>query len=271
MISNKSVLLSAVFFVLLLAVSCSGGPSPRGNKPSFTVRKTTADILLYPEQADDSPLVKFSFSLLNVAGPKEVEDFFYTLLYGGQDPDGYMEALIAEYQADYIKIQSMKEEASQKDALSLNWEYAEHMEFRVFSGHWCILNREQSYYTGGAHGMTQENHYVVDLREPKRLTPEDIFTDPKDPDLYLLVQNALREYAGLEKNAPLSSGIFFEDNPAPSADFFLNRNGAGFHWDPYEIGPYSEGPIEVVIPWDRIRNFLTEKGQELERVFKGRS
>ncbi|MDR1278090.1 MAG: RsiV family protein [Treponema sp.] len=268
---NKYVLFSAVF-VLLLAASCTGGSSPRGgkNKLSFAVRETTESILLYPEQADDSPRINFSFSLLTVAGPEELADFFYGLLYKGQEPDEYIAALVAEYQTDYVKLQSLKEEAPQKNAQSQNWKYEEHMEFQIFSGRWCILSREQEYYTGGAHGMAQKKHYVLDLQEPKLLTLEDFFTDPGNPDLYLLVQDALREYAGLEKDAPLSSGSFLEDNPALSADFFLTRNGAAFHWNPYEIGPYSEGSIEVVIPWDKIRNFLTAEGQEMEQAFKGK-
>jgi hypothetical protein len=257
---------AAAFFVLVLAASCTGGPLSKGGK-NFTLEETMASILLYPEDADNSPQINFSFNLFDAAGPPELKDFLYALLYEGRKPDEYLEALIDEYHADYIKIQSLKEEASQKDTSPQDWEYTEYMNFRIFSDHWCVLSRDREYYTGGAHGMTQRNYYVIDVLEPKLLTLEDFFTDPGDPDLYQLALAALREYAGIEQDAPLSSAVFFDDNPALSADFFLDQDGAGFHWNPYEISPYSAGHIEVVIRWDKIRNFLTPNGQEMERDF----
>jgi hypothetical protein len=104
---------------------------------------------------------------------------------------------------------------------------------------------------------------VVDLQKQKALNWRDLFTDPESPDLYRSVLDGLREYAGLEKNAPLSSGIYFEDEPEISGNFFLTSDGLGFHWNPYEIGPYSEGSVKIVIPWEKINRLLNAEGRTI--------
>ena len=38
--------------------------------------------------------------------------------------------------------------------------------------------------------------------------------------------------------------------------FFLTPEGLGFFWNPYEIGPYVMGVIEVVIPYEKLGDAL---------------
>jgi hypothetical protein len=215
--------------------------------------------------------MNFNLILLETSGSEKLEKFFNALLYDGQEPGAYQETLVASYRADYLKTQDLyKENPDIPLSGSLNWEYREHLDFQTLADRWLVIARERESYTGGAHGMTGKIHYVVDLAEPKLLTLEDLFADPGDPGLYRLVQNALREYAGLEQNAPLSSGIFFEDVPAISPDFFVTPAGIVFHWDPYEIGPYSEGSIEAALTWEQAAGFLGGEGEAMFRELNAR-
>jgi hypothetical protein len=259
------VFLMTVFFAFCLAAACTGGPLPvieekEKDHAEFRLKKTAVSILLFPEQISGSPRMNFSLSLLDATGPGELENFFEVLLYDGEKADEYKETLIEGYRAAYRDIREVMEKNPGMSSAVMDWEYTEYMDIRTFSNLGMVICRKKEYYTGGAHGMSQKAYYVVDLREQKTLAWEDLFTDPKNPELRRMVLDALREYAGLEKNAPLSSGFYFEDEPEISGNFFLTPDGLGFRWDPYEISPYSAGAIEIIISWKKIRNFLNDEG-----------
>jgi hypothetical protein len=256
--------LMTVFCAFSLTAACTGGPPPgpaeEKNQTEFQTKKITVSVLLVPEQISGSPRMNFNLSILDVSGPGELENFFKVLLYDGQTIDEYKETLVEGYRAVYQDMRETVEENSGTPPEIMEWEYTESMDIREFSDRGAVIDRTKYYYTGGAHGMTQKTYYVVDLQKQKALDWYDLFTDPESPELYGLVLDGLREYAGLGKNAPLSSGIYFEDEPAISGNFFPASGGLGFHWNPYEIGPYSEGSVEIVIPWKKVTHLLNDEG-----------
>jgi hypothetical protein len=256
------VSLMAVFFAFCLTAACTGGPSPAkgANHAGFELRKFSSSVLLFPEQINESPRMNFNLSILEPSGPKDREHFFRALLYDGERTDEYKDTLIEKYRAAWQDMREVMEKTPGMSSAVMNWEYTEHMDIKTFADYGVIIGRKKEYYTGGAHGMSEKEYYVVDLREPRALTWRGLFINPDDPDLYGIVLDALREHAGLKKNAPLSSGIYFDDSPEMSDNFFLAPDGLGFRWNPYAIGPYSAGAIEIVIPWKKIRYFLNDEG-----------
>jgi hypothetical protein len=126
-----------------------------------------------------------------------------------------------------------------------------------------VIARDKYVYTGGAHGIQTREYYVVELENYKALAVEDLFQEPAGDGLRKLITEELRRYGGLDQNQPLSEGIFFEDSPEMSKNFFLTEEGIGFHWDPYEIAPYSEGHIEIILPWHLVSPLLRHEGIEL--------
>jgi hypothetical protein len=260
------VFLMTVFFVFNLAAACGGGPPPiieEKDHAEFQLKKTAVSVLLFPEQTSGSPRMNFNLNLLDISGPGDLETFFEALLYDGEKADEYKKTLIEGYRAAYRDIRETMEKNPGMNPAVMDWDYKEYMDIRTFSDRGMVIGRKKEYYTGGAHGMLQKTYYVIDLTEQKVLAWEDLFTDPKSPELRRMVLDALREYAGLEKNAPLSSGIYFEDEPGISGNFFLTPDGLGFRWDPYEISPYSAGAIEIVISWKNIKNLLNKEGQAI--------
>lgn len=256
--------------VFLCAGACQNGSPREGGeaKNRFLLRKTARPVLLLPEQKRGSPRMNLNLVLLDVTGSREREVFFRNLLYEGRSLPEYQKALIEEYRAAFIAGQEQNPENS---GAPLDWNYGEYMDFRIYQDRWIVLSREKDYYTGGAHGMRDKTYYTVDLAELKNLSHEDLLTAPESPEFYGLVLEALREKDGLEKDAPLSSGIYFYDAPETGSSFFPGPEGLGFHWNPYEIAPYSEGPVEVVIPWEKIEGLLNDRGQSIRSLFKPRS
>jgi hypothetical protein len=267
MIKNKYTLcLTAGLIFFVLTASCkSGPPAAKKDKAEFELKKTSMSLLLYPEQISGSPRMNFNLALLDVSGPGETANFFTALLYEGQKPDEYRDILIQGYRDTYMAMREFAEDGAETNAA--DWYYTEEMNTRALSDRGIIIGRELEYYTGGAHGASQKIYYVVDLKKMKPLYWEEFFADPESLELYGSVLEGLRIHAGLEKDARLTSGFFFEEEPEMTPNFFLTPDGMGFRWNPYEIAPYSAGPVEIVIPWGKIRNLLSSEGLELLKDF----
>jgi hypothetical protein len=260
------IFMAAVF----LAASCqSNPPGEAGETPNrFSLRKKNLSVLLFPEKTSGSPRMNLNLALLDAAGSGDREHFFRDLLYEGRSLSEYQDALIEGYRAAGIVGRDQNPEES---GPPLDWEYAEHMDFQIYQDRWIMISREKEYYTGGAHGMREKTFYTVNLEELKNFSWKDLLTAPESPEFYHLVLEALREKDGLEKNAPLSSGIYFEDEPEIGPNFFPGPGGLVFHWNPYEIAPYSGGYQEIQIPWEKIEGLLNERGREIRSLFKPRS
>jgi hypothetical protein len=262
--NNISLFMAAAFSVLVLEAACTGGPAARDGATDklFKLRNIRSSAPLNPEQPAGSPRLKLELSLLEVSGPDNMKDFFAALLYDGLDIAEYGQALLAEHRETYREISDSGEGTPGEDFPPLDWEYTEQMAIESLSGRWLVIGRWIDAFTGGAHGMSYKTFSVVDRKDLRVLSWEELFTDPQGPELRPLILAGLREYTGLNEKAPLSSGIYFEDEPAMTANFFLSREGLGFHWNPYEIAPYSEGHIEVIIPWEKLEPLLSEYGRE---------
>jgi hypothetical protein len=265
MIKNNYIFFaSAALSVLILGAACGNGPARQndGAGGQFHVRSIRDSVLLDPGRKNGGPRLNLDINVLEVSGSRDMADFFSLLLYNSQKTSQYRESLIEMYRSAYRGMDA-GEEDSGGPSPAPDWEYGETIDLETFSGRWMVLCRVQESFTGGAHGMSQKSYYVVDRKNLRVLKWDELFHDPKSPEFYGLILEALRTYSGLEKDAPLSSGIYFENEPGMSADFFLRREGLGFHWNPYEIGPYSEGHIETLIPWEKLEPFLSEYGREI--------
>jgi hypothetical protein len=112
-----------------------------------------------------------------------------------------------------------------------------------------VISRTTESFLGGAHGALEKQYLVIDPVSAKALTLEDFLGEDELAGLQSRVTAALAASAGLKPGTPLSEGGFFTDEPEFTGNFFVTKKGLGFHWDQYEIAPYSQGPIEVILPW----------------------
>lgn len=109
--------------------------------------------------------------------------------------------------------------------------------FRIW--HWA--------YTGGAHGMPDT--VVGTFHKGKRLTLKDIApTASERRRLEKAWQAAIARYFKKESfEAYIKSKPFFK--PFMTKNFFLDDKGITFVYNPYEIGSFAAGTIDITIPW----------------------
>jgi hypothetical protein len=244
-------------------VACTGNPRSGEswkNRAVYQQVQKEESVLLFPEQKDRSPRLNLKFALLDLSGSKAEGQFLQNVLYGQNTPDEYKEKVIREYTDEYFQMREAVAQNPDFFGESLNWFYSEIMERTAIFSRGIGIRWSREYYTGGAHGMREAEYFILDLAAMKRLKLEDLIKPGSEPALMEEVVFALRDLSNLDGDAPLSSGNYFEDTVEVPQNFFINSRGLGFHWDPYEIAPYAVGPIEILIPYDKIKNLLTPQG-----------
>lgn len=124
-------------------------------------------------------------------------------------------------------------------AMSLNSRYAT---FEVY--HYM--------YGGGAHPVYSSSFVNYDVQRGKVLGIGDIVMPDKTDDLATLIKSSLRERFGVTTDKQLQdkSGINVEaiDYALQSPTFYLEGCNVVFYFNPYEIGPWAIGAVEVPVP-----------------------
>jgi hypothetical protein len=123
---------------------------------------------------------------------------------------------------------------------------------------------ERYVFDGGAHGMTTMLFDTIDAKNGDSLPSSEIFLPGWEEKVgQKLGREALRVFAAEDrpsKGGNLKDFGLFEDKIKPSSGIFLCRSGVGFHYDRYELGPYSAGDFMFVLPWAELKGLLKNPG-----------
>ena len=120
------------------------------------------------------------------------------------------------------------------------------------------LRMHRDVYLGGAHNAFGATHLIFDLKTGNSLGISDIFKPGYKPEVTAMVEDAFRKYFDLEPGQPLSTPGPLDPEWTLNGNLMLNEEGLGFYYDPYEIGPFSIGAPQAVIPLTKLRPWLQE-------------
>jgi hypothetical protein len=279
---TKIFRLTGLFFTALFLAAafsaCQSEPPPPPPPPAvkFSSQSWTDTVELNIEGLVPKPKMVISLALVDVPEAPDSPDaelrhnlrqFLRQKIYGGKEPGDYARGIIEEHRAQYTAQAKTLMESQDMPAASMNWEYTETVaaETVPHASKGRVFSRIREYYLGGAHGMREKAYVVANEAGAEQLFLDYFIQPGKDQAaLDSLAAAELRRRKGLGENDPLTSGGYLADTvKTPGDNFFFNAEGIGFHWDPYAIAPYSEGAVEVVVPYSRLQDLLTAKGSEL--------
>ena len=114
------------------------------------------------------------------------------------------------------------------------------------------------YAAGGAHGMPWGYGTTFDLKNLRELAFDDIITQAgHEAVMKMIIAQLQEEYGDTDMlNAPGEIGF-------PGTDPALDAEGVRFDYGAYEIGPYALGMPGVVIPYEKMKPYLTPEVKEL--------
>ncbi len=177
----------------------------------------------------------------------------------------------------------------------LSWSYDRTYDLRSTIGRYVSVVRSDGTFEGGAHPNQNINTILWDKTAKKRVSIRPFFTETADdgPTMMALANAAKLAVAA----AKLAKGIngYGDDEMAADKmtpeqelrqDNFINdgikprllelgpgtlapsneagkSSGLTFHYSPYAVGPYVEGPYTVFVPWTAFKQFLSMEGLAL--------
>ncbi|MEO6682038.1 MAG: DUF3298 domain-containing protein [Ginsengibacter sp.] len=110
-------------------------------------------------------------------------------------------------------------------------------------------------YTGGAHGNYGTTLINIDKRTGKKINLSDLLTTKEIDALPILLDQAARKQYVITDNSSLEENGFFVSEILPGENFYLTSKGIGFFYGPYELKPYSEGEINLFVPFEALKGF----------------
>ncbi len=114
-------------------------------------------------------------------------------------------------------------------------------------------------FTGGAHGYSAQRFLNFDKRKGKELENWELF---KDQDHFgHFAETKFRIQEGIPQDEPINNTGFMFDRD----EFYLpenigfTENGLMLLYNQYEVASYADGAIELLIPFNEVKNYLTLK------------
>lgn len=109
-------------------------------------------------------------------------------------------------------------------------------------------------YTGGAHGIYSLTVHNYSLAGGYELTLADLFDAGQRRALDSLVHVKLYEQFGVADDEGLAAEGFFPEYIAATENFAATPEGLTFYFNPYDIGCYALGAVEVSIDNEELEN-----------------
>lgn len=117
-------------------------------------------------------------------------------------------------------------------------------------------------YTGGAHPYNASRPFTFDLARGRVLTAENMFISGTENEVLSIVQNGLARQLGIDPSQLENAGVFISQFTTPGQPY-INNDVIVFHFNPYDIAPYSMGNIDVAVYPYELNEYLTPEVKEL--------
>ena len=105
----------------------------------------------------------------------------------------------------------------------------------------------RSSYTGGAHGIYGIEYHTYSLKSGLEITTGDLFTESQAERLDEVIRKKICETYHVTTDDELSELGFFPEYIGATENFLIDDRGITFFYNPYEIGCYALGGIEVTL------------------------
>jgi len=123
-----------------------------------------------------------------------------------------------------------------------------------------------SYFAGAAHPNSYSEVLNYDLKNGKLLKLSDLFK-PGAKYLATISSYAISDLKKQSKSkgsgemlddASIESGA--KSDPKNYESWTIGKTGLGFHFDPYQVGPYAAGPQSVLVPYSSLKDLINPDG-----------
>jgi hypothetical protein len=168
---------------------------------------------------------------------------------------------IKKIKENFQKEELLKELKDEDTIERSDTELYEHDTYDIFAFTPKTLTIEQtnSSYGGGAHGNFATMYSNIDKESKKELTLQDILKPNQKKAFTQFVEQFYRKQHQLKKNDSMKEAGWFNDEFTLAENFAITPKGLYFLYNSYEVQPYAMGQETILLPYNKIKKFLSEK------------
>ena len=138
------------------------------------------------------------------------------------------------------------------------WHYSGKVKVEILTDTLMSLSLQEEYYTGGAHGGHGTYFINAIPSTGAEFTLDNLLKEGYEEALTKLGEKVFRQVREIQDTASLNENNF----EFPDDKFQLNKNygfkkeGIVFFYNSYEIAAFATGPTELLIPYERVREWM---------------
>ena len=132
-----------------------------------------------------------------------------------------------------------------------------------FNTDYIVYKISNYIYSGGAHGITESHYINYDLNSGSAINFENAFIPNFENKLLDAIKSSLMEQYSVSTIDALQERGIFTDQLFVTHNIYLDGYDVVFHYNPYDIGPYALGSIDVRVPYYTIQELLTPNVKQL--------
>ncbi len=267
--TKKSIYLFLLWSVM--AIGCHT-PAHQNKENKITFDSLQVEQTYLPNEQQEAPVCSVSLHLTypDKTADREVlkkmREQFVRAFLGENYENLPPEEAVEKFTADYIDMyKGLKNDYEKElgEAVPSTFSFSETISNRIeYNKNGLISYTVQAdRYRGGAHGSSEQMHYVLNFKTGETVTEQDLFINDYQKELSeILIDHILKENQ-VEKPADLENlGYFSVEEIAPNNNFLIREEGIVYTFNEYEIAAYAVGIIQVYIPYDEIRHLLKKEG-----------
>ena len=112
-------------------------------------------------------------------------------------------------------------------------------------------------YMGGAHPNTNRVYAVLDPATAHELPLDSVLVNGARARLLTEAERAFRQGRGMTPDSSFAAaGFWFKEGFELTPNWGFTRDGMLFHYNSYEVGPYSMGPTDALVTWTSLQGIV---------------
>jgi len=262
---NLFTLLIATAFV---AISCNSKDINNSqNSWKFDSLTVSKKVYINNDSTKDGMLIELNLvyptSVSGNLNLKKTQNVFARIMLATSDfqgtPQEAFDKILTDYTSDAEELAKEMENEDSEFTRFSDFEYNKSCKLSMETEELITVASSDYSYTGGAHGLFGVGYYNIDKNTGDLIDEEQFFKSGYKEKLAALIQNAIEERNNSSDDENSIELLDDLKNVKPNRNFYFSNEGIVYVYNIYEIAPYSQGTVEVTVPYIQISSLINDK------------
>lgn len=194
---------------------------------------------------------------------EKVQNSFSRFFLGRKDftgtPQGAFNELLELYVSDGEMYANYYKKGEASTSVSLS-SYQSSSACHIYTENEYLITLEEynSTYTGGAHGLFNYSYLNIDKRNGEEITENKLFKPGYEDRLAALIQQVIEKRNESPDEFTHIDLLVDLKEVKPNQNFYFTQEGITYEYNIYEITPYSQGDVGVLLPYKQVLPLINE-------------